>query len=142
MKFVNEDFIAFLWQYRQIPTQIRSIDNNFIEIISPGQRNFNSGPDFLNAKIKINENIWAGNVEIHVKASDWIKHNHNIDPNFDNIILHVVYEADFFDSSNKHENITTIEIKNFISKTLSKNILTSSNQKLLFLVKKPILNED
>lgn len=130
MKFVNEDFIAFIWKNRLIPSQIISTNNLNVEIVSTGYQNFNAGPDFLNAKIKINNTLWAGNVEIHVKASDWIKHNHNSDPNFDNIILHVVYEADFFDQSNKHENFTTIEIKSFISEeTLKKyfNLINSQS---------------
>ncbi|NQY68825.1 MAG: DUF2851 family protein [Flavobacteriales bacterium] len=64
-----------------------------VEIVSPGERNVDAGPDFFNAKIRIGDTLWAGNVEIHVKASDWKLHKHHLDKAYDNIILHVVYES-------------------------------------------------
>ena len=65
-----------------------------MQIIDPGTRNTDSGPDFLEAKIKIGEQLWIGNVEIHVKTSDWNRHGHQYDKAYDNVILHVVYEND------------------------------------------------
>ena len=65
--------------------------------------NLNSGPDFLNAKIEINNQLWAGNVEIHINSSDWYQHNHETDENYDAVILHVVWNHDveIFRKNNK-----------------------------------------
>lgn len=65
-----------------------------VQIIDPGYRNTNSGPDYLEAKIKVGEQLWAGHVEIHVKTSDWNRHGHQHNKAYDNVILHVVYEND------------------------------------------------
>ena len=83
----------YVWQHRMFQT-IASVDNTIIEIIHPGLRNLDSGPDFFNAKIKLNGTVWAGNVEMHVKASDWFKHHHQEDKIYDSVILHVVLAAD------------------------------------------------
>jgi hypothetical protein len=66
-------------------------DSEKLEIISPGVHNHNQGPDFLNAKIRIGETLWVGNVEIHIDAEDWFNHKHHNDPKYGNVILHVVY---------------------------------------------------
>lgn len=65
-----------------------------IEIIDVGKPNTNSGPDFFNAKVKVGDTLWAGNVEIHHRSSDWYKHQHQFDAAYDNVILHVVKNAD------------------------------------------------
>lgn len=67
---------------------------NVVEIIDPGCHNLDSGPDFFNSKVKVNNTEWIGNVEIHVRASDWFKHGHHNDPAYDNVILHVVGVSD------------------------------------------------
>lgn len=69
-------------------------DGREIEVIDPGRLNTDSGPDFFNSKIKADGTEWAGNIEIHVKASDWFRHGHQKDPAYDSIILHVVGVAD------------------------------------------------
>lgn len=73
---------------------LRDADGACIEVIDPGNLNTDSGPDFFNAKIKANGIEWVGNIEIHVKASDWIRHGHDTDPAYDSIILHVVNISD------------------------------------------------
>lgn len=65
-------------------------DGTVVDIIHPGLHNNNSGPDFMNAKLRVGGQLWAGNVEIHVKASDWYRHGHDKDPAYDSIILHSV----------------------------------------------------
>lgn len=90
-----EDFLHFIWQYRLYGAQKLYITTGEeIEVLQPGNLNKNAGPDFSNAKLIINKTTWAGNIEIHIKASDWILHQHQNDNAYDNVILHVVYDAD------------------------------------------------
>ena len=90
-----EEFLQYIWENKLFNSKnLNTTANETVEIIHPGQRNRDSGPDFFNAKIKIGETIWAGNVEIHKKASDWQQHNHHNDKAYDNVILHVVETAD------------------------------------------------
>ena len=92
----NEDLLHYVWklQYYNFSDLITT-DQEPIQILHPGYHNYNSGPDFNEGKIKLNGIEWNGNIEIHIKSSDWVKHNHGIDPAYDNIILHVVYEEGF-----------------------------------------------
>lgn len=91
---IKEDFLHFIWKYRLFDPEYFSWRNNRIEVVETGQHNQSSGPDFFNSKIRIGDTLWAGNVELHIKASDWYKHQHDADPDYDNIILHVVYDPD------------------------------------------------
>ena len=92
---MREDFLHYLWKYQLFTTQINHTRAGHpIEVIHPGVHNHDSGPDFFNARIKIGDTVWAGNVEIHVNASDWVQHGHSTDPAYDNVILHVVYNDD------------------------------------------------
>jgi Protein of unknown function (DUF2851) len=92
---IREDFLHFLWRTKKILAQQLVSDQGFeVSIISYGTYNKDAGPDFFNAKIKIGETIWAGNVEMHVFSSDWQSHRHQNDPAYENVILHVVYEMD------------------------------------------------
>ena len=91
---MNESFLYYLWKFRLYNSaNLQTEDGETIEVIHPGQQNTDAGPDFFNAKIKIGKTIWAGNVEIHVKADDWQKHGHVNNRAFDNTILHVVHEG-------------------------------------------------
>ncbi|HBL75320.1 MAG: hypothetical protein A2W90_20535 [Bacteroidetes bacterium GWF2_42_66] len=92
---MKEDFLHFIWKNRLFSkSNIKTVSGEKLEIISTGTHNFDSGPDFFNAKIRIGNTIWAGNVEIHTKASDWYLHRHNEDDAYNNVILHVVETAD------------------------------------------------
>lgn len=91
---MKEDFIYYLWENRLLSLDLKTTDNEDITIISVGNRNINSGADYINARIKIGGTLWAGQVEMHVRTSDWFKHNHHNDTNYNNVILHVVYEHD------------------------------------------------
>jgi hypothetical protein len=84
---------------------------NPVEVISTGRRNTNSGPDFFNAKIQTDDTLWAGNVEIHKKASDWEKHHHSADKAYENVILHVVETADKQIFRENQTEIATLELK-------------------------------
>jgi hypothetical protein len=91
---MKEDFLHYIWQYNLYNNSLKLDNNTPVDVLFCGEHNYNSGPDFLNAKIKINDVIWVGNIEIHIKSSDWIKHKHQHDKSYDNIILHVVLHND------------------------------------------------
>ena len=92
---INEDFLYYIWQHRLLQSHLlKLITGEEIEILHPGHRNFESGPDFFNARLRIGGIVWAGNVEIHTKASDWYRHHHTGDLSYDNIILHAVEISD------------------------------------------------
>lgn len=91
---MNEDFLSFVWKYRLYNSDLRTTTGIPVTVISPGEQQSDAGPDFFNARIQIGDTLWAGNVEIHVKASDWYRHHHQNDKSYNNVILHVVYEAD------------------------------------------------
>ena len=94
-KNIPEEFLQYIWENRLfISENLQTVDGNHIEILDQGKRNTDSGPDFFNAKIKLNNTIWAGNIEIHKKSSDWYKHKHDTDKSYDNVILHVVEQND------------------------------------------------
>lgn len=92
---MKEEFLYFIWKNRLFDANnLTTNSGEKIEVISTGTRNTDSGPDFFNAKIRIGETLWAGNVEIHTRASDWYLHHHDQDEAFGNVILHVVEIAD------------------------------------------------
>lgn len=91
----TEDFLHYIWKFRLFgKSELQTTDGESIQIYSAGLHNSDSGPDFQNARIKIGETTWAGNVEIHISSSDWHKHNHTHDGAYKNVILHVVYRDD------------------------------------------------
>ncbi len=90
-----EEFLHFIWKHKLYAQQsLLTHQGQSVEVIHPGDINSNAGPDFFNAKIKIDGTLWAGNVEVHVKASNWLDHQHQNDKAYDNVILHVVEEVD------------------------------------------------
>jgi hypothetical protein len=109
---MKEEFLHYLWKY-SLYDQDSLVDNenNKIVVINPGEYNHDSGPDFFNARILIAGTEWAGNVEIHTKASCFDNHGHDRDHTFDNVILHVVAENDKKVFNSKGEELLTVEIK-------------------------------
>lgn len=92
---MKEDLLSYIWRYRLWGNkELATTDGKPIEIIDVGTINKDAGPDYFNAKIKIDDTIWAGNVELHICSSDWNRHRHQYDPAYNNIILHVVQTAD------------------------------------------------
>ncbi|OIQ30737.1 MAG: hypothetical protein BM564_00565 [Bacteroidetes bacterium MedPE-SWsnd-G2] len=103
---MKEDFIHYLWQFKKFDVlHLKTVDGEPIEIANVGEHNKNAGPDFFNAKLKIGNQEWAGNVELHLKSSDWYVHGHDSDVYYDTTILHVVWE---YDSEVKRTNGTVI----------------------------------
>lgn len=119
---MQEDFLHYIWKFKKFQTQsLKTEANQSITITSVGQHNFNSGPDFFNAKLTIGEQLWAGNVEIHIKSSDWYLHNHEQDPAYDGVILHVVWEHDTEIFRKDNTPIPTLVLRDYIDFTLLNN---------------------
>jgi hypothetical protein len=113
---MQEDLLHYLWKFKKFDfSKALTSDNLELSILDVGSHNYNSGPDFFNAKIEIEDQLWAGNVEIHIKSSDWYLHRHEKDPNYDNVILHVVWEDDMDIFRKDNSTIPTLELKNIVS---------------------------
>ncbi len=116
---MREDLLHFIWKYKKLPLEdLVTSNNESLVIVDVGMHNHLAGPDFFNAQVNINEQLWAGNVEIHVKSSDWYAHHHEKDRNYDNVILHVVWEEDVEVFRKDNSEIPTLELKDYISESL------------------------
>ncbi len=92
---MKEAFLHYLWRTRRIDLEnLRTTDGHPLEILQFGQYNTGSGPDFSEGRIRLGDTVWAGHIEMHLKASDWHHHRHQHDPAYDNVVLHVVWEDD------------------------------------------------
>ena len=109
---MTEEFLQYIWEAKLFKsTDLQTTNGEKIEILDVGKRNHNSGPDFFNAKVKIGETIWAGNIEIHKNSGDWKKHNHQLDKFYDSVILHVVETDDEPVLRSNNEFIPTLIIR-------------------------------
>lgn len=116
---MTEKLLQYLWNYKIFKHfDFKDIEGNSVEIIHFGKWNKNAGPDFLDAKIKVNSLLLAGNIELHIRSSDWIFHNHSQDPNYQNIILHVVFlhDIDIHELTGKH--VPTLELKDYTDENI------------------------
>jgi len=119
---MNEEFLYYVWKYKIFSDiNLQTSDDKAVSILKAGIHNKNSGPDFLNSQVKIDYQLWAGNVEMHVKSSDWYLHKHEEDSNYDAVILHVVWEHDVAVFNKNNKPLPTLELKNFVSKELLEN---------------------
>ena len=92
---IKEDLLHYLWKLKRFDFEdLRTTDGEPLSILHFGQHNDNAGPDFLGGMVKINDTTWSGNIEFHIHASDWYKHQHDIDNQYNNVILHVVWLED------------------------------------------------
>ena len=114
---MTERLLQYIWQFQYFnKSHLQTSDAQTVQVIQPGIYNTNQGPDFLNAKIKIDNTIWAGSIELHINTSDWEQHKHSLDKNYNNVILHVVW-------NNDHDlqlSFPTLELQNLVSKLLLK----------------------
>lgn len=116
---MTEDLLHFIWNYKLFNLQnLKTVDNHEFEIVSIGTHNHDSGPDFFNSQIKIDDVVWVGQVEIHINASDWNLHKHHLDPAYDNTILHVVYNYDKEGLTSKRSVLPVLELKGRITQRL------------------------
>ena len=116
---MNEKLLQYLWNFKIFNSfDFKDMEGNELEILDFGKWNFDSGPDFLFGKIKFKNLILAGNIELHVKSSDYIFHQHSGNPEFENLILHVVFNHDMEIEELNKKNIPTLELKNYIDQNL------------------------
>ncbi|MEM5567053.1 DUF2851 family protein [Psychroserpens sp. AS72] len=119
---MQEDFLHYLWLHKKFNVlQLKTTQHERLKIVNVGQHNHNSGPDFFNGQVRIGDQLWAGNIEIHIKSSDWFVHGHEQDAAYDNVILHVVYEHDTEIFRSDNSTIPTLELKSFISSEILNN---------------------
>lgn len=121
---MQEEFLFYIWQTANFNVQnLCTTTGENITIINKGALNSHAGPDFLNCRLKIGETEWAGNIEIHIKSSDWLKHGHQTDTSYDNTILHVVYQNDVEIFRTDGSTIPCLELKHKIADEVISNYL-------------------
>lgn len=119
---MQEDFLHYVWKHKAFSSQsLKTVSGETISIKHLGQHNHNAGPDFFNGQLSINGQLWAGNIEIHIKSSDWYLHNHEKDKAYDNVILHVVWEHDTEVFRKDNSEIPTLELKHYVDDDLFGN---------------------
>ena len=112
---MKEDFLHHVWQHKKFAvTQLQTTTGESIQILNSGQYLQQTGPDFFNAQLIIGNQKWAGNIEIHLKSSDWYLHNHEKDTNYDSVILHVVWEYDIPIFRKNNTEVPTLELKKYV----------------------------
>lgn len=106
-----ERLLHYVWQNRLFPlVPLHTTDGRTLEVIDTGLHNTDAGPDFFNAKIKLDGILWVGNVEIHQRASDWVRHGHHRDTTYNNVVLHVVEQSDAIACTAAGERPAQVEI--------------------------------
>jgi len=121
-KIMKEELLHHIWKTKRFDhNDLKTTDGNSLSILSFGIHNHNAGPDFLNAKVRINDTEWYGNIELHIKSSDWNAHKHFNDPAYNNVILHVVYHHNGIVQNHKNQPIPTLELKDRIEDKHLKN---------------------
>ena len=112
---MKEDFLHYLWKFKKFDTlNLKTFNGEEITIINAGQYLELAGPDFFNSQLVIGNQKWAGNVEIHLKSSDWYVHHHERDEAYENVILHVVWEHDTEIFRSNNTEIPVLELKNYV----------------------------
>ncbi|WP_136668795.1 DUF2851 family protein [Flavobacterium sp. H122] len=116
---MKEDFLHYVWQNKKFDfAHLKTTQGESLQIIHSGNYIQQTGPDFFNAQLIIENQKWAGNIEIHIKSSDWYLHHHEIDQNYDNVILHVVWENDISVLRKNNVEIPVLELKHCVSRDL------------------------
>lgn len=112
---MNENLLQYIWQFQLFnKMNLLTTEINHLVVVYPGNKNDNQGPDFLNGKIKIENTTWIGSIEIHIKTSDWKLHGHTNDSNYNNVVLHVVWEHDV----ELNLPFPTLELKSLVPKLI------------------------
>ena len=140
---MKEDFLHYLWKYKKFDVlNLKTINNEDITIINVGQYLELAGPDFFNAQLVIGDQKWAGNVEIHLKSSDWYVHHHEKDAGYENVILHVVWEHDTEIFRKNNTEIPVLELKKYVDAVTISNYQSLISPKSWIFCEKQIQKID
>ncbi len=118
---MTEAFLHYIWQHQMLGKGLTTTNGQPVVVHRPGELNLDAGPDFFNARISIGGVEWAGNIEIHLRSSDWKRHRHTSDKAYNSIILHVVYEHDSHIVTENGKEPATLELKSFVHPSLVAN---------------------
>ena len=106
-----EQLLHYVWKHKIIPLkELKTTTGQQVEVIDTGLANTDAGPDFFNAKLKLDGVLWIGNIEIHERSSDWFKHGHHADAGYNSVILHIASEIDTEISRSNGERIPQIQL--------------------------------
>ena len=119
---MKEDFLHYLWKFQKFSTlELFTATGEAIQVLKVGNHNLSSvGPDFFLSQLIINNQKWVGNVEIHLRSSDWYAHNHQTDVNYDSVILHVVWEDDVAVFRKDNTKLPTLILKDYVTDDMLK----------------------
>ena len=115
---MTEAFLQYVWQHSLMGRQLSTVDGRPVRVIRTGDLNRDAGPDFFNARIAVDGIEWAGNVEVHVRTSDWNAHHHSQDKAYNNLVLHVVFDHDAEITMQNGKRPLTVELKNVLDPSL------------------------
>ncbi len=140
---MKEDFLHYLWKFKKFDTlNLKTVNNEEITIVNVGQYLELAGPDFFNAQIVIGAQKWAGNVEIHIKSSDWYVHHHEKDAGYENVILHVVWEHDVAVFRSDNSEIPVLALKEYVEKATLENYQSLMTPKSWIFCEKQLKDVD
>jgi hypothetical protein len=140
---MKEDFLHYIWRFKKFDTlKLRTTQNESITVVKTGDYLETAGPDFFNAQIIIENQKWAGNIEIHLKSSDWYLHHHEKDPAYTNVILHVVWEHDAAVFRQNNTEIPVLVLKDYVEQETIDNYNSLSSPKSWIFCEKQISQID
>lgn len=117
IRVMNEDYLQYIWRFQYLPhSTLACTSGRELTVLHAGHWNRHGGPDFLEAKLRIGRETWVGSVEVHIRSSDWHRHQHSDDPAYRNVILHVVYEDDKPLINHAGQEVPTLVLKPLLDK--------------------------
>ena len=118
---MTEAFLQYVWQHQLLDHGLTTVDGQPVVVLRAGELNRDAGPDFFNARIRVGDMEWAGNVEVHLRTSDWNAHRHTHDAAYNNVVLHVVYEHDCEIKLQSGRVPPTVELRHYLHPAMVAN---------------------
>lgn len=143
MHSMREDLLQFIWRNKLLkPVELKTVSGKTIRIVRFGEQNLNAGPDFFNAAVQIDGLLLVGNVELHVRTSDWLKHGHEQDRSYDKLVLHVVYEHDAEVKQNQDHGVEVLELHPYIAAGVTDNYAALQKEAVSIACSKSLAKAD